>query len=173
MTFADVLKAIKSDFNASQEEMAEVIGTTQKTMSNWLNGRNEPNKALMKEIIAKLYRHYSETRKLRLEGSESYKKDLASVDLSSMVEVIDEPEKKAVKDEPAQYTANDPNEPLSKKYPHITRFLTEWYANFLRTGYQSAQTEERRQEIIKAIKTLHPGDIGEAIVKMCQDESIK
>lgn len=42
MKYNDILKALREDSDLTQAELAKQINTTQRTISNWESGRNEP-----------------------------------------------------------------------------------------------------------------------------------
>jgi len=42
MNWNEVLRALREDKDFTQKEMAQILNTTQRTISNWENGRNQP-----------------------------------------------------------------------------------------------------------------------------------
>lgn len=42
MQWNDVLRALREDKDFTQKELAQILNTTQRTLSNWENGRNQP-----------------------------------------------------------------------------------------------------------------------------------
>ena len=42
MYFNDIIQELRKDKNLTQSELAKIFNTTQRTISNWEAGRNEP-----------------------------------------------------------------------------------------------------------------------------------
>lgn len=51
--FQAVIKDILAELNISQEQFAKSIGTTQGTVSKWLNGSQEPRYCQLQKIATK------------------------------------------------------------------------------------------------------------------------
>lgn len=49
-TLGQRVKAIRSELNLSQKELAEKIGTTVSAVSNWECGRNNPNSVMIQRL---------------------------------------------------------------------------------------------------------------------------
>lgn len=49
-TLGQRVKAIRSELNLSQKELADKIGTTISAVSNWECGRNNPNSVMMQRL---------------------------------------------------------------------------------------------------------------------------
>lgn len=49
-TLGQRVKAIRSELNLSQKELAEKIGTTVSAVSNWECGRNNPNSVMVQRL---------------------------------------------------------------------------------------------------------------------------
>ena len=49
-TLGQRVKAIRSELNLSQKELAEKIGTTISAVSNWECGRNNPNSVMVQRL---------------------------------------------------------------------------------------------------------------------------
>lgn len=49
MKWHEILKALREDKDLTQKELAKVFNTTQRTVSNWESGRNEPPYEMLKK----------------------------------------------------------------------------------------------------------------------------
>lgn len=49
MPYYDILKELRKDNNITQNELAKMLMTTQRTISNWESGRNEPPYEMLKK----------------------------------------------------------------------------------------------------------------------------
>lgn len=50
--FQYVIKELLAELKVSQEEFAKAIGTTQGTVSKWLNGTQEPRYCQLQKIVS-------------------------------------------------------------------------------------------------------------------------
>lgn len=48
MKWYEILKALREDKDLTQKELAMIFNTTQRTVSNWESGRNEPPYEILK-----------------------------------------------------------------------------------------------------------------------------
>lgn len=48
MMWYEILKALREDKDLTQKELASIFNTTQRTISNWESGRNEPPYEMLK-----------------------------------------------------------------------------------------------------------------------------
>lgn len=49
MKWYEILKSLREDKDLTQKELANIFNTTQRTISNWESGRNEPPYEMLKK----------------------------------------------------------------------------------------------------------------------------
>ena len=54
MNYHEIIKALREDADLTQTELARLLNTTQRTISNWESGRNEPPY----EMLIKYAKHF-------------------------------------------------------------------------------------------------------------------